>query len=188
MEKIVLPHKPNTLEYEERIVAFLDILGFKNRIAETHVDKSKVGGVYSVLTFLGAFGDNGKNDWSVDKILNSLPFVKNTIDDEIKKYDITKITKIVNCTCFSDSIVVSVPYDNKNIHYRIFSVIANLLLIGGRLLQGGVLLRGGVTIGKIIHKTNSVVMGPAMIEAYEMECKEAVYPRVILSDKLGNMR
>ena len=43
--------------------------------------------------------------------------------------------------------------------------------------------RGAVTLGPIYH-TRSVVFGPAFIEAYKLERASAVYPRILLADKL----
>lgn len=48
-----------------------------------------------------------------------------------------------------------------------------------RLLSHRVLCRGAVTLGKIIH-TNEYIFGPALVEAYTLESRAALYPRVIL--------
>ena len=47
-----------------------------------------------------------------------------------------------------------------------------------------VFIRGAITIGELIHTENGIIMGPALIEAYELESKFAKYPRIILSEKL----
>ncbi len=41
------------------------------------------------------------------------------------------------------------------------------------------LLRGAITYGKIVHN-NQMIFGPALVRAYELESKKAVYPRVII--------
>ena len=48
-----------------------------------------------------------------------------------------------------------------------------------RLLSRGILCRGGVSLGKFIHSDN-YLFGPALVEAYTLESKAAMYPRVIL--------
>lgn len=46
----------------------------------------------------------------------------------------------------------------------------------------GLLIRGGLTVGELYHDEN-IVYGPAMIRAYEMENKMAIYPRIIVDMK-----
>ena len=47
-------------------------------------------------------------------------------------------------------------------------------------LLSGFLIRGGITIGKLYHNaTQGVVFGEALVEAYNLESKDAIYPRVI---------
>ncbi len=48
-----------------------------------------------------------------------------------------------------------------------------------RLIYRGILCRGAITYGKLIH-TDEVLFGPALTEAYILETKVALYPRVIL--------
>jgi len=43
----------------------------------------------------------------------------------------------------------------------------------------GFYLRGAATVGNLIHDT-ACVFGPALIRAYELESKEAKFPRIIL--------
>lgn len=40
------------VQYENRLVAFIDILGFKEIIANSQNDSTKIDLIYSVLTFL----------------------------------------------------------------------------------------------------------------------------------------
>jgi hypothetical protein len=47
------------------------------------------------------------------------------------------------------------------------------------------LVRGGATVGNLYH-SNGIVFGDALIEAYRLESSVAVYPRVVLSQKICN--
>ena len=47
----------------------------------------------------------------------------------------------------------------------------------------GVFFRGAIARGGLYHDDN-MCFGPALIEAYELESKNAIYPRVILDNKL----
>ena len=45
------------------------------------------------------------------------------------------------------------------------------------------LVRGGVTIGKL-HHSGGVVFGEAMVDAYRLESRVAIYPRVVVSSRI----
>ena len=64
------------------------------------------------------------------------------------------------------------------------TLIVNLAYIGAILFEKGILFRGGLTIGNLIHNENGTVFGQGLIEAYQLESKNAIFPRIILSDKL----
>lgn len=79
-------------------------------------------------------------------------------------------------TIFSDSIIVSYPIE------RMYALLFELRQIIQVLSSCGYLVRGGVSFGKLYH-TEKIVVGPAMIEAYDLENKVAKTPRVILNQK-----
>jgi hypothetical protein len=47
----------------------------------------------------------------------------------------------------------------------------------------GMLIRGGATVNSLYHK-NGVVVGPGLIDAYDLERLAAKYPRIVVSRKL----
>jgi hypothetical protein len=49
-----------------------------------------------------------------------------------------------------------------------------------RLLPSGLLVRGGISKGSLYHE-NSILFGPAFLEAYRLESTVANVPRIILS-------
>lgn len=51
------------------------------------------------------------------------------------------------------------------------------------LFQDGFLLRGGLTVGPLLH-TKKHVVEPAMVEAYRLESKVAIYPRILIDEKV----
>ncbi|MGG2469320.1 hypothetical protein ACOV1W_16470 [Paraclostridium bifermentans] len=83
-------------------------------------------------------------------------------------------------TVFSDSIVIS--YDAK-IQGQVFYILLDIIRIQLDLANRGIILRGGVSIGELYHNRETI-FGPAMIKAYELESKNAIYPRIILDQKL----
>lgn len=81
---------------------------------------------------------------------------------------------------FSDSIIRSRPESAVS---GVFYELLDLLHAQGELVGKGVLVRGGVAFGDIAWQQDRV-FGPGFIEAYEMESKFAVYPRIAVSPSL----
>ena len=52
-----------------------------------------------------------------------------------------------------------------------------------RALDLGMLARGGLTIGKL-HHSGGVVFGEAMVDAYRLESRVAIYPRIAVSSRI----
>lgn len=164
----------SNLKYEQRIVAFIDILGFKEIVKQSEKDTTKIELLYSVLDFLKGWETSDKWD---------LKFVE--IEEDAQKKGVANfdIRGKTNTTSFSDSIVVSVKVDN-NVNEMTSTLVVNLAYIGALLIEKGILFRGGLTIGNIIHNDNGTVFGQSLIDAYYLETKSAKYPRIVLSDKL----
>lgn len=103
-------------------------------------------------------------------------------------------------TTFSDNIVVSYPSldDETSVphnvpkHLRLEAHWAKFMCQDAiRILSGvaemglriGVLVRGGFTLGQL-HHDNGVVFGEAVVEASRIEKSEAVFPRVLISERI----
>lgn len=83
-------------------------------------------------------------------------------------------------TVFSDSIVISYDAETQG---QVFFILLDIIRVQLDLANKGIILRGGVSIGELYHNRETV-FGPAMIKAYELESKNAIYPRIILDEKL----
>lgn len=163
--------------YQNRITAFVDILGFKQIIKQSENNSSKFDEIQSVVKYLKSWDNNGKNEWGLEFV---------AVEEDAQKKGMAKfeIADQTACTCFSDSIVVSVLCEDELINEKVSTLISNLAFIGGRLIKAGVLIRGGITIGKLVHTNEGIIMGLAQIEAYELESNCAKNARIIISDKL----
>lgn len=162
------------MKYENRLIAFIDILGFKEIVKESENKPEKIELLYSVLNYL--------KDWEISEKWN-LRLVEIEEDAQKRGVENFDIRGKTNSTSFSDSIVVSVKVDN-NINEMASTLIVNLAYIGAILLEKGILFRGGLTVGNVIHNENGTVFGQGLIDAYRLESTNAKYPRIILSDKL----
>ncbi|MEM6724687.1 MAG: hypothetical protein AAF598_11650 [Bacteroidota bacterium] len=140
--------------YEQRVVLFLDILGFKNIIDQTehkHQDlPEQIARLYETLTamrrYLSESGDQ-------------------------------RYVPSLQLTQFSDAILVSFREDEESQVLQTLHKVQNLLV---KLLLRGIICRGGIAYGKLIHDGN-LTFGPALIDAYETESQAATYPRVVLN-------
>jgi len=144
-EKRPFAYKKYTTNYEQRIVAFVDIMGFSAMISDSEKDVE----IYE----------------KINQALKTIQNVKNRSDDTTAKV-----------TTFSDNIVISYPANGRD---SLFYILLDLIHLQLDLLQLGILVRGGIAKGKVRH-TQEMVFGPAMVAAYELESKYAVYPRIIV--------
>lgn len=87
-----------------------------------------------------------------------------------------KINRKGKCviSIFSDSLYFSYPKDYG------LDLLEDISKIFIEALKMGFSFRGGITFGFIDDKTPNIIMGPAMIRAYEMESTLAVYPRILI--------
>lgn len=82
-------------------------------------------------------------------------------------------------TNMSDSIVMSAPLTTGGLE----SIIVSLEILTRRLLRLGIFLRGAVVVGSIFHNENSI-FGQGLIDAFQLESKSAVYPRILITKSL----
>lgn len=159
--------------YKKSIVTFIDILGFKDLVNKSS-NSTKVLNIINAT--LMRFKSLEKSEsWTSD-------LIEIEEDAQRKGLDGFDISKKTNCTCFSDSIVISIEIEN-DLNEVFSTLIANLSRIGAQLLKEGILIRGGIDLSEIYH-SNGIVFGKGLINAYELETKAAKYPRIILTKNL----
>lgn len=135
------------MSYDNKYIAFLDILGFKERVIATR----------------NANGNNGKDNLHIAlNYMNEIP--------------VKKCSGIIQH--ISDSIILS--YSKNNFSQLLDDVAAIQL----KLASYEMYLRGGITYGEIFDRgKNKPIYGPGIIDAYKIESKVAVYPRVVVSER-----
>ena len=82
----------------------------------------------------------------------------------------------IQITNFSDSIVISYNLDSENQLVFIIQYLQDMLI---HFIKIGILIRGAITRGELFH-LNNTVFGSGLIEAYALESKVAIYPRIII--------
>jgi len=145
------------MKYSIEIICFIDILGFRKHIEKTLAE------------------DQSDNEEGIDKIACALESMKCNSAQSQGPYPVTR-----KITQFSDSIVISFNYNDKDsVYYTLVDI--QILLID--LVCRGFLCRGGISLGKIIHK-NGMLFGPGVVDAYTLESKAANYPRIIVGQDI----
>ncbi len=142
-----------SLKYETRYVGFFDILGWSDAVKNS-VNNIEMQKKLGLATNAMRLRTEMNNEW---------------------KKQFSPLHGDPQIVHFSDSLVVSTSADYAGKS----EIISILSFLSDVLLQHGFLLRGGITKGEIYHRDSSV-FGPALNRAYELESKNAVYPRVIL--------
>lgn len=89
--------------------------------------------------------------------------------------------KIGECTItqFSDSVIFSLPLSEEN-YIKMIEILAEYQR---KLLYHNIICRGAIAYGKH-YKEDDFMFSQALIEAYQLESKEAIYPRIIISKNL----
>ena len=163
MKKIVL---------ENRLICFIDILGFKDIIG--NFDKT--------------------NDTSIiEKIQSafekSIDHIKNPIDQkakdilEVDQERINALKKDLFFKTFSDNIIISVTYNNDTFLSRLhlISLFSNAFQYS--MISQGVYVRGGLSYGSFYFDEN-IIFSSGLVKAYEIENKLAIYPRIVIDKNI----
>lgn len=136
------------MEFEDRAVAFIDVLGFKalvNEAVEDEQEKQKLVDLVALLE-------------------SAIPRLNAGVDATVPRNLIPRHQYI------SDCIILSAPLtDSERSWYNGVSIIVmRAIQLSHFFLNEGYLIRGGISAGKLWH-TESNIIGPAYQEAYLLE-------------------
>jgi hypothetical protein len=169
-------HLSTSIKYRRRILAFVDILGFSGLVTKTLNDDALVVKLRDALKIVSDYEPFWRDEERHRMIIKSL---EEDIEDEKDRQAAYKKMRDKWGMAFSDTIVLS-EEDNQ---YGLYNIISNLCILSLRLLKIGTFIRGAVTIGPVYHE-GSIIFGPALIDAYKLETDFAIYPRIVIADKL----
>lgn len=145
------------LKTQKSIVAFVDLLGTSQAI---------------------------KND-EHDINLNSMNYILQTAFDMCADPHICKAK--VNVKAFSDNIVFSMelPEDGSEIECkaRVHNIIEICAYFQIAAFGMGITTRGGITVGDFFCN-DIFVWGKALLRAYNLESKVAIYPRIVIDENV----
>jgi len=158
--------QPIKLAYKKSLVAFIDILGFSDLVNKSSSDPEKRK--------------------KVEKIVN---FVRDIIfvQEKILQPDDPFYLKV---SFISDSIVISVDIPEHTHDQHLLNILKYTGSVGLSLLALGISCRGAIVMGNIFHHRDSnfnTVVGPALVNAYNLERTVAVYPRIIVDNSVYDL-
>lgn len=153
------------MNFEDRAVAFIDVLGFKALVA---------GAVQSDEQFLQLSA-------LIELLSSAVPKLNSSVDPSVAVHLIPEHIYISDCVILSAPLkdIDRPSYDGLSI------VVMRAIQLSHFFLDAGYLIRGGISVGKLWH-TNSNIVGPAYQEAYQLE-KDGNEPIVQLSDSAAKM-
>lgn len=170
------------MDYEDRIVCFIDLLGFKSAIDQSLSEDNVRIRLYETI-----------HDLKPEKVLNetygTIPLAlldkagtvkpsKDVLQGDLREHFGNSYPIAV--TQFSDSFVLSCPSSNYSSCLLLLKAVYLIHLM--YFYNLGMMVRGGITKGKIIHEEGGALFGPAMNEAYRLESKEAKNPRILIDE------
>ncbi len=147
-------------KYEDRILAFMDILGWKDLIGRSLRDGMALTQIGSTVGKLRAF--------------NSLMAETTRAMHDFGDHD-----QVVEVSLFSDTVVLSCQGNKPALHY----MMQRLNRFRLSLLKRGIYTRGGLVRGTVYHR-DGMVVGPGLVEAHWLESNIARFPRIVVSDGL----
>ena len=152
-----MPDLQTDPDYEECIVSFIDILGFRDLL-----NRSSAAEIRKVLRI----------------------FHRHSEADELMDSGERRLMSEVKTEVVSDAIVRARTIHTDYKDGALFHELLDLVFIQSLCLNQGILLRGALTIDYVHVGENmeGPVFGPGLVNAYLMEGREAVYPRIIVDE------
>jgi len=164
--------------YQDRIVAFVDVMGIRNKMKEAQNPQDL--SLFSEIMYI-----NGNQPFAENKIETIMFSDCMYLVTESKYIDqiISLLANFAYNLLVNRIVHVKISQDGKlydNVDWKCFK------------------LRGGITFGKVLvldeeaRKKNkiinsNIIIGPAVITAYELENNHAIYPRIITDEAFNSL-
>ncbi len=156
---------------DTRVVAWIDILGFRDELlkAEANGEEGFQKAYRKLLKVRDAFEDPTASD-DPDELLEGHASYGRAV------------------FALSDGLIITASHDKAKAKGIVsdydltISLLGDLILAQADCALDGIFVRGGISIGPF-YFDNNTLLSPALVRAYELESKKAVYPIIIISAK-----
>ena len=134
--------------FEDRAVAFIDVLGFKNVVTNAAVNNNLLAPLISIVTLLES----------------AIPSFDSLVDPSVHTSLVPKFIYISDCIILSAPIATprAPSYNGLN------TVVMRAIQLSHEILNLGFILSGGIAVGKVWHSGNNII-GPAYVDAYKLQ-------------------
>lgn len=163
--------------YEERFIAFVDILGFGKLVERSAIKPDLPKRILEALIAMHP-----------SRVMDLVNTVNVELIPPEKLEMVRKVARMagqaqqemhpVHINYFSDSLVLSARADDVIASQMVLDLLTKISAV--MWMSHGLLLRGGVTLGHLIHIQGGPMFGPAMNRAYKLESEHAVHPRFLI--------
>jgi len=143
--------------YEQRVVAFIDVLGYKAFTALPNAEAQRI--VELISHHLGA----------------------PRFDPEVNPF-ITPFAEQFSAKAFSDCIYLTDKLSTQGCQ----NVVIQAAALAHNLAVHGLYVRGGITSGRHFQDVN-ILFGEGIVRAYEMERSRAVNPRILIEKAMVDL-
>lgn len=167
------------MEYERRIVCFMDLLGFKKMISDSTYDSNIRNRIFDFLSDINEIHNNFHDcrNYTVvpeNELKNGFT-PKNIFDSGLQS----------EMSFFSDSFILSykLAYQRKDL-LDVIIALHEISFFAFQMLYMVFFVRGGLTYGDVYHKGN-ICYGPALVKSVSLE-ETAIYPRISIDPLFFN--
>lgn len=147
--------------YEERVLAYIDILGWKDIVDRSAKESSAIEDVNTALKALRMAAERARG-------------ISEHVVGEGREHHALEMT------LFSDTAVMSC---RPNLA-AVTVLVSQVQWFCVDLMLAGIFTRGSIVRG-LLHHQDGTVVGPALVEAHRLESTVALYPRIVLSDAVA---
>lgn len=163
-------------KYSHRAVAFLDVLGFQNKLDEFEKEAIEYYNASNIEDADETFDEENADLNSPIYYSQKASDFINTFNSAISKLDKEKFSYYL----FSDNICITAKSSGNNGENSLVELLLVISELYFEFIQKGYFLRGGIDYGLFIDKS-SIALGVPLATAYKMESTQAVFPRIVLS-------
>jgi hypothetical protein len=161
--------------YSHRAVAFLDVLGFQNKLKEFEDEAIEYYSNFPEIEVEEVIEEKS-NSGQIYYSQKATDFIE-TFDSAISKLDKEKFSFYL----FSDNICITAKSLDSNDEKSFIELLLVISELYFEFVKQGYFLRGGIDYGLFIDKS-SIALGVPLAIAYKMETTIAVFPRIVLSN------
>jgi hypothetical protein len=151
----------NPKQYQTRVLAFVDVLGWSSLIRRSQSDSEVLAELDRVSASLSVSSWLGKE------------FFEKLSEDDMRD---------IRGGQFSDTFVISGPATPRSAR----AIIGAVLIVTDQIADLGHYVRGAVVTGALRHDDEGI-FGPALLDAYCLEREVAKYPRVLVTDETDRL-